>query len=298
MGSRINNMFQASWSIVVSQIFSHSFGLEPSQESWFTNQRCFSCQRFFLCLKLKFGSNFLKGFFYSAIGDVLLQLISFPSLEAQSNNLFIGGLGAFLLAHIIFTISFLADARETRPLSLFLFVLFAWGSFSFLEPHIIENLKVPVLVYCIVSLFLFFVILMSVVSDYLCDDATIICSFEFTIAAIFFRKTCILWRCCLCGLGLHSCSKQVRSPIRRCALHHHVYVLRCSKSHFFERCSVSTGSPAQTTSENRLTKQINLFRLRSAFTNTGLLPLESKLRLFECKNGLIRTFCSDWMFMS
>lgn len=92
---------------------------------------------------------------FSLLGDVLLML--------QNNNLFVYGLGAFLVAHISFIVSFYSRitgrtiALPTLLISVLPFVLFV-GSFLFvLIPHLqakelTKPLVVPVSVYaCVIG---------------------------------------------------------------------------------------------------------------------------------------------------
>ena len=89
----------------------------------------------------------LAALFFSLLGDILLMFTN------QSSNFFIGGLLAFLMAHIMYILVFLkkkSTRKNTSFLMLFL-LIYGLGIFYFLKDGLGE-LLVPVIIYMLVIL--------------------------------------------------------------------------------------------------------------------------------------------------
>lgn len=86
----------------------------------------------------------ITALFFSWIGDVLLLF------QAGQPTFFIGGLIAFLIAHIFYIIFFyriwITQQLKIKPVLLLLVVIFYAGLISFLLPHL-NAMLIPVLVY-------------------------------------------------------------------------------------------------------------------------------------------------------
>ena len=89
------------------------------------------------------GLALLSGLVFSAIGDVLL-------LKKGSRPHFLCGLGAFLLAHVAFSVSFLLTDSVDFELAIWLLLplgLAAFGISRWLLPAVPKPLKLPVVLY-------------------------------------------------------------------------------------------------------------------------------------------------------
>jgi len=91
----------------------------------------------------------LLALIFSLIGDVLLMFVD------KSSNFFIGGLVAFLLAHVMYILVFLKSRNKAASLLpiILLLLIYASGIFYFLKDGLREML-IPVLIYLIVILFM------------------------------------------------------------------------------------------------------------------------------------------------
>ncbi|WP_046744295.1 lysoplasmalogenase [Kordia zhangzhouensis] len=83
----------------------------------------------------------------SLCGDVLLMLVT------RSESFFIAGLVSFLLAHVMYIITFLKDRNNQRNSTLFILflLLYASGLFWFIKDGL-GNLLIPVVVYMTIIL--------------------------------------------------------------------------------------------------------------------------------------------------
>lgn len=77
------------------------------------------------------------GFGFSALGDVLLEI---PA------NLFVFGLGAFLLAHVLYIAAFLSRSTAAAPLRALPFIVWCGGMFMWMKPGL-GPMLVPVALY-------------------------------------------------------------------------------------------------------------------------------------------------------
>ncbi len=84
---------------------------------------------------------------FSLLGDVLLMFVE------NSTNFFIGGLVAFLLAHVMYILVFLKKRNSTKLSMLFVFLLFiyAFGLFYVLKDSL-GDMLIPVIAYMLVIL--------------------------------------------------------------------------------------------------------------------------------------------------
>lgn len=80
------------------------------------------------------------GLLLSAIGDLLLE---------ASPALFLPGLLAFLLAHVLYVAAFLGRTRALHLLRLLPVIAFSWLVYRWLAPHL-GAMRIPVLVYVVV----------------------------------------------------------------------------------------------------------------------------------------------------
>lgn len=89
----------------------------------------------------------LLALLFSLTGDILLMFVG------TSANFFIGGLFAFLLAHIMYILTFLKKRNKTiNPLPIIIILLiYAIGVFYIIKDGL-GNMKIPVLLYLIVIL--------------------------------------------------------------------------------------------------------------------------------------------------
>lgn len=78
------------------------------------------------------------GLALSTVGDVLLDL--------DPERLFVFGLGAFLLAHLVYTAAFLRERRRPMAIAAGLVLLYSIGVSSWLLPSL-GNLMLPVAIY-------------------------------------------------------------------------------------------------------------------------------------------------------
>eukprot|EP00466_Bigelowiella_natans_P010297 jgi/Bigna1/70488/fgenesh1_pg.12_\ len=82
------------------------------------------------------------GLLLSSLGDILLLPVV---------DIFIGGLGSFLVAHLLYIWAFgLPKLRIASVGLLLICLLYAGGMFVVLEPHLQPELKIPVIVYALV----------------------------------------------------------------------------------------------------------------------------------------------------
>ena len=80
------------------------------------------------------------GLLFSLLGDVLL---------AWPVDLFVFGLGAFLLAHLAYLKAYLADCRRIAALPLLLALVAGGGLLSVMASHGLGDLLIPVIVYAL-----------------------------------------------------------------------------------------------------------------------------------------------------
>lgn len=87
-----------------------------------------------------FGRWMLAGLVLSAVGDVLLL--------APSTRWFVGGLGSFLAAHLVFSVAFVVRGVAAEALlAIAGFGLLAWRVVGWLQPHLPDQLRTPVIAY-------------------------------------------------------------------------------------------------------------------------------------------------------
>lgn len=79
------------------------------------------------------------GLVFSALGDLLLE----------HPGGFLGGLGAFLAAHLLYTASFVRDAPRLHLGRLLPFALYAGAAWSVLGPGVPPALRAPVIAYTV-----------------------------------------------------------------------------------------------------------------------------------------------------
>lgn len=96
-----------------------------------------------------FRNLMLAGFLFSALGDALLMFVE------MGQPYFIGGLVAFLIAHICYTAGFINDIFRSRPwnqhwgqLALSTLVVVYGAEFYILNRFSFESLAIPVMIYC------------------------------------------------------------------------------------------------------------------------------------------------------
>ncbi len=87
--------------------------------------------------KGKYNIYIIAGFLFSALGDILLEL---------PYHLFVGGLLAFLVAHIFYTLAFFSRSKETSIFSGIVLLLVGLINYVILFPGL-ANMAVPVAVY-------------------------------------------------------------------------------------------------------------------------------------------------------
>lgn len=78
------------------------------------------------------------GLLFSLLGDVLLE---WPA------NLFVFGLGAFLLAHLAYLVAYLGESKRLAPLALLLAFVVAGSMFAVLASSDLGDLLMPVALY-------------------------------------------------------------------------------------------------------------------------------------------------------
>lgn len=97
----------------------------------------------------RYRGTILLGLLFSLLGDIFLMLPAdlFPI------DLFLAGLGAFLLAHLFYMAAFFpgSDAR-TRSTSIVLFAVFGIANLAGLLPRLESAMRVPVMAYVIALL--------------------------------------------------------------------------------------------------------------------------------------------------
>lgn len=81
------------------------------------------------------------GLLFSLLGDVLLE---WPA------NLFVFGLGAFLMAHLAYLVAYLGDSRRLAPLALLLAFAVAGSMFTLFASSGLGDLLIPVALYSLV----------------------------------------------------------------------------------------------------------------------------------------------------
>ena len=87
------------------------------------------------------------GLVFSGVGDIFLEIDGRATFPLG----FIGGLGFFLLAHVMYVKSFAQDVTERLNAAVAAFYYgFGLGMFLYLKPHLETALVVPVLVYAMV----------------------------------------------------------------------------------------------------------------------------------------------------
>lgn len=89
-----------------------------------------------------FGRWVFAGLVLSALGDVFLLW--------KAEATFLAGLGSFLIAHVLYSIGFLV--RGTAPaglVSIVAFGFFAWQVLRWLEPHLSQRMRPPVVAYAL-----------------------------------------------------------------------------------------------------------------------------------------------------
>lgn len=117
----------------------------------------------------------LAALFFSLVGDVLLMFTT------ASANFFMGGLLAFLTAHIMYILVFLKKKtkRKNTPLLVSFLLVYGLGIFYFLKDGL-GDLLVPVIVYMLV-------ILTMIISAFLRHKSVSKMSYNFVfLGAIFF----------------------------------------------------------------------------------------------------------------
>ena len=94
-------------------------------------------------------SGVIYALIFSSVGDVLLE-INFNMLDADPEGAkpyFLGGLAAFLVAHIVYIRVFSADTTKIHPSLKLLLFCFYGGMMYTLLPNVKQELLVPILVY-------------------------------------------------------------------------------------------------------------------------------------------------------
>lgn len=89
-----------------------------------------------------FGRWMLVGLILSTLGDLFLL--------GKNEGAFLAGLGSFLIAHVVFGIAFLARGVAAPGLFAVLpLALFAWLVLRWLNPHLSDRMRVPVVAYAL-----------------------------------------------------------------------------------------------------------------------------------------------------
>ncbi len=87
-----------------------------------------------------FGRWMLAGLVLSALGDVFLL--------GKQEGAFLAGLGSFLVAHLAFAVAFVVRGLAAPGFfAVIPFALFAWLVLRWLNPHLSNRLRVPVVAY-------------------------------------------------------------------------------------------------------------------------------------------------------
>lgn len=121
---------------------------------------------------------FLLGLFFGLIGDVLLML--------PGRKWFLVGLLSFIIGHLLYILGFNLGSLEVSTLKsiLMLLPIFAltFFFFHFLIPNVDENMKLPVIVYGVIILTMFYSALLTLLSPSWSTTASILA----TVGAVFF----------------------------------------------------------------------------------------------------------------
>jgi len=90
-----------------------------------------------------FGRWMVAALVLSALGDVFLL--------GSSEATFLGGLGSFLTAHLVYGIAFLVrGVAAPGLLAIVPFAIFAWQVLRWLRPHLSDRMRGPVVAYAVV----------------------------------------------------------------------------------------------------------------------------------------------------
>jgi len=90
-----------------------------------------------------FGRWMVAALVLSALGDVFLL--------GSSETTFLGGLGSFLTAHLVYAIAFLVrGVAAPGLLAIVPFAIFAWLVLRWLHPHLSDRMRGPVVAYAVV----------------------------------------------------------------------------------------------------------------------------------------------------
>ena len=91
-------------------------------------------------LDSNFGRWMLAGLVLSALGDVFLL--------GKQESAFLAGLGSFLIAHLVFGVAFVARGLAAPGLlAVVPLALFAWLVLRWLNPHLSDRMRIPVVAY-------------------------------------------------------------------------------------------------------------------------------------------------------
>lgn len=102
-------------------------------------------QSFHIERKLK--QMILLALIFSLLGDILLMFVD------QSSNFFIGGLVAFLIAHVCYVLVFLKQRNPSENGLLFIALMLLYGSFLFyILKDSLGEMLLPVIIYMVVIL--------------------------------------------------------------------------------------------------------------------------------------------------
>jgi uncharacterized membrane protein YhhN len=94
-------------------------------------------------LDTAFGRWMVAALVLSALGDVFLL--------GSSDTTFLGGLGSFLTAHLVYGIAFLVrGVAAPGLLAIVPFAIFAWQVLRWLRPHLSDRMRGPVVAYAVV----------------------------------------------------------------------------------------------------------------------------------------------------
>lgn len=96
----------------------------------------------------KLKNTFVIALLFSCLGDVALMFVP------QNENFFLLGLAAFLITHILYIIAFVkignkAGFVKRTPLALTPLIIYFVALIAWLYPHLISDLKIPVVVYAL-----------------------------------------------------------------------------------------------------------------------------------------------------
>lgn len=93
-------------------------------------------------LDSNFGRWMLAGLVLSALGDVFLL--------GKQESAFLAGLGSFLIAHLVFGVAFVARGLAAPGLlAVVPLALFAWLVLRWLNPHLSDRMRIPVVAYAV-----------------------------------------------------------------------------------------------------------------------------------------------------